>query len=63
MFDVFVSFQDVFTGEIHVSSFSIDNLSRCLSDCMKCVVDDLSLLSFHALFRSSDDQGFVKADG
>lgn len=60
MFDVFVSVQDAMTGEIYVSSVSTDNLSRCLSDCMKCVGDDLRLLSFHALYRTSDDEDFVK---
>lgn len=60
MYDVFVSVQDVETGEIYVSSVSTDNLSRCFYDCMKCLGRHVRLLSFHALFRTPTDEDFVK---
>lgn len=60
MFDVFVSVQDVETGEIYVSSFSTDNLSRCFCDCIKCLGRHVRLLSFHALFRIPSDEDFLK---
>lgn len=63
MFDVFVSVLDVETGEIFVSSVSTDNLSRCFSDCMKCVGDHVKLLSFHALYRTPNDQDFLSSGG
>ena len=50
MYYVFVSVQDVETGEVFVSSVSTDNLSRCFSDCLKCVGEHVRLLSFHALY-------------
>lgn len=54
MFTVFVAVQDVMTGEVFVSSVTTDNLSRCFADCMRCVGDHVSLLSFHALYASPD---------
>ena len=59
MFDVFVSVQDVETGEIFVSSVTTDNLSRCFSDCMKCTGEHVRLLSFHALYRTPNDDDFL----
>lgn len=58
MFDVFCSVQDLETGEIYVSSVSTDNLSRCLSDCLKCIGGHFRLLSLHALFRTPNDDDF-----
>lgn len=55
MFTVFVSVQDVLTGEVYVSCVETDNLSRCFSDCMKAVGEHVTLLSFHALYSSPDD--------
>lgn len=63
MFDVFVSVQDVETGEIYVSSVSTDNLSRCFYDCMKCLGRHVRLLSFHALYRTPDDDDFLSSGG
>lgn len=60
MYDVFVSVQDVETGEIYVSSVSTDNLSRCFCDCMKCLGGHVRLLSFHALFRTPSDDDFLR---
>lgn len=37
MYDVFVSVQDVQTGEIFVSSVTTGNLFRCFADCLKTV--------------------------
>lgn len=56
MFTVFVAVQDVMTGQVFVSSVTTDNLSRCFSDCMRCVGEHVTLLSFHALYATPSDE-------
>ena len=54
MFTVFVSVQDVMTGNVYVSSVITDNLPRCFADCMRCCGDHVTLLSFHALYATPE---------
>lgn len=66
MYDVFCSTLDVETGEIFVSSVSTNDLRRCFTDCYNCVKSmdgHFRLLSFHALYRTPNDEDIVKGGG